>query len=171
MGEALARPEHRREGLTESRGFTMGQTKVVELGEVERPQGLEQGLWIVDRTEAQSRFELVDLAAEQSELEANRVGVRLVFDKQIENRNELGLPLVARAIGDDNVAYFEECAQRCFALLRRPRQDLGNHRCNGRHTLHSASHHQEPPGIVSRHIVERIARKSGAGGQYLIENG
>ena len=37
MGEALARPEHRGEGLTESCGFTRGHTKVVELGEVERP--------------------------------------------------------------------------------------------------------------------------------------
>jgi hypothetical protein len=37
VGEALARPEHRGEGLTESCGFTRGHTKVVELGEVERP--------------------------------------------------------------------------------------------------------------------------------------
>ena len=63
VGEALARPEHRGEGLTESCGFTMGQTKVVELGQVEPTQGLEQRPWIVDRTEPQSSFELVDLAA------------------------------------------------------------------------------------------------------------
>ena len=47
--------------------------------------------------------------------------------KQIQNRKELGLPLVARAIGNDYVTHFEECTQRCFALLRRPRQYLGNH--------------------------------------------
>jgi hypothetical protein len=38
MGEALACSEHCDEGLTESRGLAMGQTKVIELGEVERPQ-------------------------------------------------------------------------------------------------------------------------------------
>ena len=59
---------------------------------------------------SQSSFELVKLTADQRELEAHRVGVRLILDQQIEDRQQLGLPLVAGAISDDNVAYFKERA-------------------------------------------------------------
>ena len=43
VGEALALPEQRDEGLAELCGLAMERTIVVELGEVERPEGLEQG--------------------------------------------------------------------------------------------------------------------------------
>jgi hypothetical protein len=98
------------------------------------------------------------------------VGIGLVFDEEIDNRKELGLPLVARAIRDDNVTYFKERPQRCFAFLLRPRQNLPNHRRNECNAFQLASRHEKPPGVVSRHIVERIARKGGAGGQDVIEN-
>ena len=89
----------------------MGQTFVFEFCQVESTKGLKQPPRMVDRTEPQPGFELVNIAAEQRELEANRVRIGFIFDQEIDDRQKFMLPLVACTVGDDNVAYFAEGPQ------------------------------------------------------------
>jgi hypothetical protein len=80
----------------------------IEFGKIESSQGFEQRTWIVDRPEPQSRAEILDFATESGKLKTDRMRVRFVTNKKIEDRKEFGLALVARSIGDDGITYFEQ---------------------------------------------------------------
>src|SRR5262245_12817796 len=100
VGEPFARRQQAAQGFTEGRAHRLEQVKI------EGSQRLQQRVRVVVRAKSQPLVEGFEFLTEGRELEANGVRVCLVEREQIENRQQLGLSLVTRAIRDDRIADF-----------------------------------------------------------------
>src|SRR4029434_9800950 len=90
VGAALARRQKSRKRLAP------GLIEIVKIGKIEALQGFEQRTRVVERRKAEPGFGPLQLPAQRGELIANRMGIGFILQQQVEQRQKLGLTLVAR---------------------------------------------------------------------------